>query len=88
MAWRASARHEELYSLEMETPKESSVELDWGLLQGLDIESRLSVLTAWVIAADHKQLSYSLRLPNASVPAGNGTKQRLACLEHLALYLL
>lgn len=88
VAWRASARHEELYSLEMETPKESAVELDWNLLQGLDVETRLSVLTAWVIAADHKQLSYSLRLPHTTVPAGNGVNQRLACLELLALHLL
>ena len=88
VAWRASARHEELYSLDMEAPKESAVELDWDLLQGLGVETRLSVLTAWVIAADHKQLSYSLRLPNTTVPPGNGINQRLACLERLALYLL
>ena len=88
VAWRASARHEELYSLEMETPKESAVELDWDLLQGLDVETRLSVLTTWVVAADHKQLSYSLRLPSIALPAGNGVSQRLACLEQLALYQL
>lgn len=88
IAWRASARHEELYSLEMEVPRESAVELDWDLLTGLDVERRLSVLTAWVVAADHKQLTYSLKLPNASVPAGSGIAQRLACLELLALYAL
>jgi uncharacterized protein (DUF58 family) len=88
IAWRASARHEELYSLEMEIPKESAVELDWELLRGLDVETRLSVLTAWVVAADHKQLPYSLRLPDASVAAGSGIAQRLACLELLALYRL
>jgi len=88
VAWRASARHEELYSLEMETPRESACELDWDLLQGLDIESRLSVLTAWVVVADHKQLSYSLKLPDDTVPAGSGIGQRMKCLEQLALYLL
>lgn len=88
IAWRASARHEELYALEMEVPRESAVELDWDLLAGMDVETRLSVLTAWVVAADHKQLSYSLKLPDASVPIGSGVSQRLACLELLALYLL
>lgn len=88
VAWRASARHDELYSLEMETPREEACELDWNLLKGSDVETRLSILTAWVIAADHKQLSYSLRLPDGTVPIGNGIGQRARCLELLALYLL
>jgi uncharacterized protein (DUF58 family) len=53
VAWRASARHDDLYSLEMETPREDACELDWDLLKGDDIEKRLSILTAWVVAADH-----------------------------------
>ena len=88
VAWRASARHNELYSLEMETPREEACELDWELLKGGDVETRLSILTAWVIAADHKQLLYSLKLPDAKVPSGNGTSHRSKCLELLALYLL
>jgi uncharacterized protein (DUF58 family) len=87
VAWRASARHDELYSLEMESPREDAYELDWDLLKGGDIETRLSILTAWVIAADHKQLSYSLRLPGDHVPSGNGPDHRSKCLELLALYL-
>jgi len=88
IAWRASARHDELYSLEMETPREQACELDWDLLKGGDVETRLSILTAWVIAADHKQLMYSLKLPNETVPSANGTSHRSKCLELLALYLL
>lgn len=88
VAWRASARHDELYSLEMESPREDACELDWDLLRGNDIESRLSILTAWVIAADHKQLSYSLKLPDALIPAGKGDDHRSRCLERLALYML
>jgi uncharacterized protein (DUF58 family) len=88
VAWRASARHDELYSLEMESPREDACELDWDLLRGDDIESRLSILTAWVIAADHKQISYSLKLPETLIPAGKGDSHRSRCLEQLALYLL
>lgn len=88
VAWRASARHDELYSLEMETPRENACELDWDLLRGGDVESRLSILTAWVITADHKQLSYSLKLPGTLIPAGKGDSHRSRCLEQLALYLL
>jgi uncharacterized protein (DUF58 family) len=86
VAWRASARHDELYSLEMETPRQEACELDWDLLKGGDVETRLSILTAWVIAADHKQLAYSLQLPGKSITAGKGASHRSACLESLALY--
>ncbi len=88
VAWRASARHDELYSLEMEAPQEEACELDWDLLHGVDVETRLSILTAWVVAADHKQLSYSLKLPGEQVPSDNGINHRSKCLELLALYLL
>ncbi len=88
IAWRASARHDELYSLEMEAPRENACELDWALLKGGNIETRLSILTAWVIAADHKQLSYSLKLPGTLIPAGRGDSHRSRCLESLALHLL
>jgi uncharacterized protein (DUF58 family) len=88
VAWRASARHDELYSMEMEAPRQEACELDWDLLTAADIETRLSILTAWVITADHKQLSYSLRLPEARVASGNGADQRARCLELLALYQL
>ena len=86
VAWRASARHEELYSLEMEAPREEACELDWNLLEGRDLETRLSILNAWVIVADHRQLTYSLKLPDEAVPSGNGIEHRSKCLEILALY--
>lgn len=86
IAWRASARHGEFYSLEMESPREESCELDWNLLNGIGVEERLSILTAWVIAADHKHMTYSLRIPGEFVPASHGPEQRLKCLELLALF--
>ena len=86
VAWRASARHDELYSLEMESPREDACELDWDLLKGDDIEARLSILTAWVINADHRQLAYSLKLPGVRIDAGLGAAHRATCLETLALY--
>ena len=86
VAWRASARHNELYSMEMEIPREEACELDWNLLHGVDSETRLSILTAWIIAADAKQLSYSLILPGAKIAGGTGSSHRANCLELLALY--
>ncbi len=86
IAWRATARHGKLYSMEMETPRENACELDWGLLEGSAPEDRISILTAWVIAADHKQLSYSLSFPGNRLPSGSGADHRLKCLELLALF--
>lgn len=86
IAWRASARHNELYSLEMESPSVEACELNWQALPGLGIEARLSVLTAWVIEAEQKQMVYSLELPQRSLPPGNGSEHRSQCLEALALF--
>lgn len=86
IAWRASARHDELYSLEMETPREEACELNWDDLTGTDVEARLSILTAWVIAADRKQLVYSMLIPGAQIAASSGDHHRIKCLELLALY--
>ncbi len=86
IAWRTSARHDFLYTREMETPREEACEIAWDLLPGIDTESRLSILTAWVLMADHRQVAYSLLLPGASVPSGLGVEHRSRCLEALALH--
>ena len=86
VAWRTSARHDELFTREMETPMQEACVLDFNRLDGNDTEARLSILTAWVIQADHPQLTYSLNLPGAEGDPGNGSVHRAACLERLALY--
>lgn len=86
VAWRTSARHDELYTREMETPRETACELSWDLLGGVEPETRLSILTSWVLLADHHQLTYSLTLPDRAIPAAPGPEQRARCLEALALY--
>jgi uncharacterized protein (DUF58 family) len=86
VAWRASARHDQLYTREMESPRDDSCEINWDLLRGMQTELRLSLLTAWVLMADHRQLSYSLVLPGVKVSAGLGSAHRSRCLEALALF--
>lgn len=86
VAWRTSARHSELYSREMEAPKAESCTLKWDALQGVDAEMRLSILTAWVLMADHRQINYSLELPTQRIETGSGPEQRARCLAALALY--
>ena len=86
IAWRSSARHEKLFSRQMESPSEEACELNWYLMRGGDTERKLSVLTAWVLAAERRQVPYSLEMPGAALPADLGEKHRNACLEILALH--
>jgi len=86
VAWRTSARHGKLYSRVMETPREEACELNWYLMGGRDEEEKLSILTAWILIAERRQISYSLELPTDALPAGLGDDHRDACLKILALY--
>ncbi len=86
IAWRASARHEKLFSRQMESPSEEACELNWYLMGGGDAERKLSILTAWVLRAERSQIPYSLEMPGAALPADLGEAHRDACLEILALY--
>jgi uncharacterized protein (DUF58 family) len=86
IAWRASARHQKLYTREMESPVEDACELNWYLMGGGDVEEKLSILTAWVLRAERLQIPYSLEMPGAGLPADLGEEHRDACLEILALF--
>jgi uncharacterized protein (DUF58 family) len=86
VAWRTSARHDKLYSQVMETPREEACELNWYLMGALHPEEKLSILTAWVLRAERRQIPYSLELPTDALPAALGKEHRDACLKILALY--
>ncbi len=86
VAWRASARHMKLYTREMETPREEACEFNWYLMGQRDTEEKLSILTAWILRAEHHQIPYSLEMPTDALPAGLGEEHRDACLRILALY--
>jgi hypothetical protein len=70
----------------METPSEEACELNWYLMGEGDTEKKLSVLTAWVLKAEHLKIPYSLEMPGSALPAELGEEHRKACLEILALY--
>jgi len=86
IAWRASARHQKLYSREMESPRDDACELNWYLMGPGGTEEKLSILAAWILRAERRQIPYSLELPGAALPADLGAAHRDACLEILALY--
>lgn len=61
--------------------------LDWSLTPAdAGLETRLSQLAGWVLAAAQSELRYGLRLPGCELPPGQGEAHRNACLEALAIY--
>lgn len=86
IAWRASARHQKLYSRVMESPREDACELNWYLMGSGDSEEKLAILTAWVLRAERLQIPYGLEMPGAGLPPDLGEEHRDACLKILALH--
>jgi uncharacterized protein (DUF58 family) len=86
IAWRTSARHQKLYTREMEEPRDETCELNWYLMGAGDTELKLSILAAWVLRAERRQIPYSLEMPGDALPSSLGERHRDACLEILALF--
>jgi uncharacterized protein (DUF58 family) len=86
IAWRTSARHQRLYSRVMESPSEEACEFNWYLMRGNKTEEKLSILVAWILRAERRQIPYSLEMPTAGLPADMGDEHCKACLKILALY--
>jgi uncharacterized protein (DUF58 family) len=88
VAWKASARNADSPLLIKQFAGGAQVELmfDWQLTDGaLADETRIGILTGWVLAADAADAHYGLRLPGAYIPTGSGDAHRRRCLEALAL---
>jgi uncharacterized protein (DUF58 family) len=89
VAWKVVARTDEMLTKQFQGDAAAELWLDWALLPGhLDLESRLSRLAGWVLAAEREGARYGLRLPGAELPPGRGEAHRGACMEALALYKL
>ncbi len=88
VAWKASARDPSrpLQVKQFAGGAQVELRLDWELTDpALPAETRLSLLTGWVLAADALGARYALRLPGGDIPAGAGEQHRRRCLETLAL---
>jgi len=86
IAWKPSARRDQLLVREYEQPLGAEVVLDWWQLSGLDREARIRRLARWVDDAEREGRRYRLDLPgHAPLGPGSGPQQRHACLRALAL---
>ncbi len=85
--WKAAARGQGLRTKVFSGHASAELWLDWNQLPAhLDLESRLSRLTRWVLTAEQQGLRYGLRLPGLERAPDSGESHRLACLRELALY--
>lgn len=92
LAWRQIARVDlehggALVTKHFEGGAASDLCLDFAILpHGMDLESRLSRMTRWVIEAENHGLAYSFRLGDTFFPSALGPAHQAACLRALALY--
>ena len=87
VAWKAVARSDAMLTKQFSGEAAAELWLDWrSLPASLGLEARLSRLAGWVLAADRTGQNYGLRLPGVEIAPGRGDRQRIACLQALALY--
>jgi len=84
--WKAFARTGMLTTKQFGGGHQVLVWLDWDALPEFDIESRLSVLTRWVLDAEAAGAHYGLRLPGTVIAPDRGEAHEHACLQALALF--
>ena len=88
VAWKAVARGAGWYTKQFEgSGGQGALAFDWAELPaGLDVETRLSRLCAWVLAAERETRPFSLRVPGTDIQFGQGASQRRTALSALALF--
>lgn len=86
LAWKTLARHAAPMVKGFVGPAGGQLWLDWGQLGGRDAESRIAILTRWVLDADAAGRPWGLRLPGLTLPQGSGRAHRLRCLNALAVH--
>jgi uncharacterized protein (DUF58 family) len=90
IAWKAVARDIDNRPLLIKQFAGGAAEelwLDWdATVYAGDVETRLSLLAGWVLAAEREQARYGLRLPGRAIIPDCGPSHRDACLEALALH--
>ncbi|MBY6213140.1 DUF58 domain-containing protein [Microbulbifer agarilyticus] len=86
VAWKQFAGGRDLYSKEYASGSDAHLWLDWDLLAGRELETRLSNLCAWVLEAERAQVAYGLRVPGQALAPAIGAAHRQKALTLLALF--
>jgi len=90
IAWKAVARdieHRPLLVKEFMGGASEELWLDLALApDDASLETKLSILAGWILAAESLHVRYGLRLPGREIAPDQGDMHRNSCLEALALY--
>lgn len=92
LAWRQIARVDiesggALVTKHFEGGAATEIAIDMSQLPGsMDIESKLSRMTRWILEAEARSLAYAFHLGDLNLPAALGPAHRETCLRALALY--
>lgn len=86
IAWKALAREQGLQVKQFSTPMGQELWLDWAATGDQGIETKLEILTRWVLDADAEGMRYGLRLPNGELAPQHSPAHKAECLRRLALY--
>ncbi len=86
IAWKASARQQELLVQQLDHPSAPDLVLCLEHTPGRDLEERLARLTRWVLMAEQGHRRYRLRLAGLELGPDGGPQHRERCLRALALY--
>lgn len=87
VAWKAVARTDHMLTKQFTGEAAAELWLDWALLPArLGVETRLSRLAGWVLAAERAGAHYGLRLPGVEIAPARGGAHAADCLQALALY--
>ena len=86
IAWKAWARGAPLMVGQYAGSGGNDYLLSFAGLETLDLEARLSQLTAWINDCARLDAACELRLPGVELPLGRGAAQRTRLLRELALY--
>jgi uncharacterized protein (DUF58 family) len=84
--WKAYARGRPLMIKQFTDGSSGFVQIDWSLLEGLETETRLSQLAAWVTEAQRRKLPFALQIPGTVIPRNEGLQHATRCLEALAAF--
>lgn len=90
IAWKAVARdieHRPLLVKQFAGGASEELWLDLALAPAdAPLETQLSILAGWILAAESAHVRYGVRLPGREIAPDQGDTHRNACLEALALY--
>jgi len=86
IAWKAHARGGELLVKEFAGAAASTPVFDLDTAPGADLETRLEIMTRWVLDAHRDGKPFGLRLPGLDIDPDLGDAQRRRCLAALACH--